>query len=81
MTEPRLIFGTDKDLGAAKHLLNHNAGGSVYLHHAVVFCRQHSVGADVQCHSANVALVDRTDHLQHHRKSAFIGKCHDGVFV
>ena len=70
-----------EELGALNHLLHHDGGGFGYLHHAVELCRQHLLGADVQRHTAHVALVDGPNDLGHYGIAALLGKGANVVFL
>ena len=74
MAETRLVFRSNEKLGAAEHLLHHNAGGVLDLHHALKLYAQVLGTLDVEDHAAHVALVHRTHHLGHHGVAGALGK-------
>ena len=74
MTEAFLILGTNEQLGALQHLLHHHARGILDLHHAVELQCQMLCRADIQRHTAHIALVHRPHHLGYNRIAHPVGK-------
>ena len=74
MPETLLVFGTDKQFRTLQHLLYHHACGILNLHHAVEFQGQMLLCADVQGHTAYIALMHWSHHLGYDRITHLIGK-------
>ena len=80
MTEALLILRTDEEFGTFQHFLHHHPRSTLYLHHPVVFQCQMFGSTDVQCHTAYVALVDRTDNLCDNRIAHLLSESKELVF-
>ena len=74
MSETLFILGADKEFRTLEHLLNHHAGGSLYLHHAVKLKGKVFWRTDIQGNTAHIALMNRSHHLGHYGISHLLGK-------
>lgn len=66
--------------GAAHHLLDRDARGTLYLHHAGELEGQVLWRADVERHTSHVTLMDGAHDLGHHRITHLLGESQEFLF-
>ena len=81
MTETLLVLGTDKQLRAFEHLLYHDSGSILNLHHTVELQSQVLGCADVQRHTSYITLMHRSDDLRHNGIAHAVSTADQLVFI